>query len=81
MELTRSDARRLNRLFRKEFGQSVPGYLATVRVSEGVRRLRVDAGKVETIALAVGYRSKRAFYRAIRRQTGLMPGQLRAAPN
>ena len=34
-------------LFRKEFGQSMPEYVAALRVSEGVRRLRVDTLKVE----------------------------------
>ncbi len=68
----------LNRLFRKAFGLSIPKYLAEVRVAEGVRRLRVGAEKVESIALAVGYQSRRAFYRAVHRLTGLTPGQLRA---
>jgi AraC-like DNA-binding protein len=53
--------------------------LAAVRISGGVRRLRADADKVEVIALAVGYRSKRAFHRAVRRETGLTPGQVRTA--
>ena len=49
----------------------MPEYVAALRVSEGVRRLRVDTLKVEAIALEAGYRSKRPFYRAVRRQTGL----------
>ncbi len=69
----------LNRLFRKEFGRSIPKYLAAARVSEGVRQLRADADKVEAIASAVGYRSTRAFHRAVRRETGLTPGQVRTA--
>lgn len=68
----------LNRLFRKEFGRSVPEYVAALRVSEGVRRLRGDTDKVESIAREVGYRSKRAFYRAVQRETGLTPGQVRS---
>jgi AraC-like DNA-binding protein len=67
----------LNRLFRREFGQSIAAHVAQLRLAEGIRRLRVDADKIESIAEAVGYRSKRAFYRAVRRQTGLTPGQLR----
>ena len=68
----------LNRLFHHAFGQSIPEYLVSVRVLEAITRLRANADKIESIAQAVGYRSKRAFYRAVRTHIGLTPGQLRA---
>ena len=72
--------KRLARDFRQEYGKSMPDYLAAVRVKHAVEAIRRSDLKVEAIASMVGYRSKKNFYRAVRRVTGLTPLQLRRSP-
>lgn len=65
--------------FKREFATSIHQYLVRQRISEAKRQLAVDATvKVEAIALSVGFQSKKAFYDAFRRETGLTPGTFRA---
>jgi len=69
----------LRQSFKREFGLSVREYqrlARLVRALEDVRR-----HKVEAVALAVGYRSKKNFYRAFLSVTGLTPTAFRKLPD
>lgn len=65
----------LRQHFRHEFGVSIPAYTRTVRVASALQLL--TTGKVEAVMLAVGYRSKKNFYRSFRQLTGLTPAAVR----
>jgi AraC-like DNA-binding protein len=66
--------RRLNEIAVRRVGMPVREYVRAVRVRRGLA-LVSDGTKVEAAALAVGYRSKKDFYRAVRQLTGLTPGR------
>lgn len=68
----------LGRLFREEIGVSMREYLARMRLERAARMIR-DGVKVEAVALEVGYRSKKNFYRQFRRRFGTTPALYRAA--
>jgi AraC-like DNA-binding protein len=59
----------LTRAFKLEFGLSIHAYQELVRLAMAMGDLRGD--KVEAVALQVGYRSKKDFYRAFRQVTGI----------
>jgi AraC-like DNA-binding protein len=68
----------LRRSFTLEFGLSVREYQRLVRLVAALDEIR--SGKISTIALQVGYRSKKNFYHAFRQVTGLTPGEFRRLP-
>src|SRR5439155_19738592 len=57
----------LTRQFRCEFGQSISEYQRVVRLIDALERVRHE--KAESVALQVGYKSKKNFYRALLRVT------------
>src|ERR1700716_4109084 len=59
----------LGRLFRELMGMSVRRFIARRRIDRAVESIRQGV-KVEAVALEVGYRSKKNFYRQFRRQFG-----------
>jgi AraC-like DNA-binding protein len=65
----------LTRQFRSEFGRSIPEYQRVVRLIDALERVRHE--KAESVALQVGYKSKKNFYRALQRVTGLTPTAFR----
>lgn len=67
----------LGRLFRDEIGVSMREYLARMRLERAARLIR-EGVKVEAVALEVGYRSKKNFYRQFRRRYGTTPALYRA---
>ena len=68
----------LTREFRSALGTSVHGYLTELRTRHAVQVLRDSTLKVESIALMVGYKSKKDLYRSVRAMTGATPKQLRS---
>lgn len=64
---------RLRREFRDAFGMSPAAYQRQLRLWEATRLLTRTTLKVEAVANAVGYRSKKNFYRATRALTGQTP--------
>src|SRR3954463_13070988 len=52
----------LRRTFRREFGASIRQYQRTMRLIEAMAQL--PTGKIDAVALQVGYKSKKNFYRA-----------------
>jgi AraC-like DNA-binding protein len=59
----------LSRAFKQEFGVSIRRHQELVRLAMAMGDLRGD--KVEAVALQVGYRSKKDFYRAFKQVTGM----------
>jgi AraC-like DNA-binding protein len=66
----------LDRTFHHRFGIHFHEYLRAIRVERGLDLVR-EGMKIEAAAPAVGYKSKKNFYRAVRQVTGLTPGQVR----
>jgi AraC-like DNA-binding protein len=66
---------RLSRGFAKQFGESIHKYQRGIRLVAALAR--VPNGKIDGIALEVGYRSKKNFYRAFRQLAGMTPTAFR----
>ncbi len=62
----------LGRLFRQETGATVREYLTRVRLDRAAELIR-EGVKIEAVALLVGYRSKKNFYRQFKRYYGTTP--------
>lgn len=62
----------LGRQFHQEVGVSVHSYVTTVRLKHAARLIAANV-KVEAVALGVGYRSKKNFYRQFTRHFGVTP--------
>jgi AraC-like DNA-binding protein len=60
---------RLREEFRAEYGMSIREYQQVLRMMRGLDRMAFE--KVEAVAYAVGYRSKKNFYRAFQKVTGV----------
>jgi methylphosphotriester-DNA--protein-cysteine methyltransferase len=65
----------LRREFQREFGVSIRECQREKRVIAALEQM--TTGKIEAIALQVGYRSKKNFYRALKRVIGLTPTAFR----
>jgi AraC-like DNA-binding protein len=66
----------LARTFRREMGRTIGGHVRGVRLKRAVVSVR-GGDKIEAAMLAVGYRSKRNFYRLFRSRLGTTPGAVR----
>ena len=69
----------LGHLFRKEVGMSVRQWVTRVRLQRAALLIR-DGVKIEAVALSVGYRSKKNFYRQFKRQFATTPSQFARQP-
>jgi AraC-like DNA-binding protein len=67
-------------LFHREAGLTVHNYLAHVRVHRAWDLIR-QGEKIEAVALLVGYRSKKNFYRQFKTISGVTPGEFLHAPH
>ena len=68
----------LRRNFQREFGMTVREYQRTMRLIEALPQVPTE--KIDAIALKVGYKSKKNFYRAFQSVTGLTPTAFRNLP-
>jgi two-component system response regulator YesN len=66
----------LGGLFRKERRMSVRDYATRVRMQRAEQLVR-EGLKIEAVALTVGYRSKKNFYRQFKRHFGTTPERYR----
>jgi two-component system response regulator YesN len=66
----------LGRLFYNELGVTVRDCLTRVRMERAEELVRAGV-KIESVALSVGYRSKKNFYRQFRRHFGTTPDEYR----
>jgi AraC-like DNA-binding protein len=71
-------AAQLTRDFRREYGMSIRTYQRRISLVMALPRVREE--KVEAIALELGYRSRKNFYLAFKRATGLTPTAFRELP-
>jgi AraC-like DNA-binding protein len=71
-------ATHLARSFRRHLGMSPKEYQQMLRIAEAVEQLH--AGKVEAVALQVGFKSRKDFNRGFARLTGLTPAQFKRLP-
>jgi two-component system response regulator YesN len=62
----------LGHLFRRETGMTVREWLTRVRLDRAATLIRAGM-KIEAVALTVGYRSKKNFYRQFRRRFATTP--------
>jgi len=62
----------LGRLFRDEIGVTVHEYVTRARMMFGAAQVRSGV-KIEAVALDLGYRSKKNFYRQFKRRFGMTP--------
>jgi two-component system, response regulator YesN len=62
----------LGALFRRETGLSVRQFLTRVRLDRASTLIR-EGVKIEAVALLVGYRSKKNFYRQFKRRFAMTP--------
>jgi YesN/AraC family two-component response regulator len=68
----------LGALFRREVGVSVRQWVTRVRLEHATTLIR-DGVKIEAVALLVGYRSKKNFYRQFKRRYATTPFAYRSA--
>src|SRR3954467_5659466 len=62
----------LGKLFRDEIGVTVHEYVTRARMMYGASLVRSGV-KIEAVALDLGYRSKKNFYRQFKRRFGMTP--------
>ena len=73
------DATKLRRGFRDEFGCTPHVFLARVRVAAAMPML-AGGDKTESVALRVGYRSRKGLNKTLEKLTGLKPSDVRNLP-
>jgi len=66
----------LGQVFRREVGMTVRQWVTRVRIEHAATLIN-DGIKIEAVALIVGYRSKKNFYRQFRRQFASTPLEYR----
>jgi AraC-like DNA-binding protein len=65
----------LTRSFREKYHTSPRAFQRLIRVAQALKYVSTD--KIEVVAMRVGYRSPKNFYRAVRAATGLTPSAFR----
>ena len=70
--------RNFARVFRHAFGTTPAEFVATARIREAQRRLRVPRTSIESVGASVGFKSADAFSRTFERHVGCRPSTYRA---
>jgi AraC-like DNA-binding protein len=65
--------RRLQKEFHRTFGMSLAKYVRQARLTRALEMMVEQPGKIEPIALQVGYASKKNFYKAFKQSLGMTP--------
>jgi AraC family transcriptional regulator len=73
------DKKRLTRLFRKTYGQSVMAYIHEERMQRALVMLRDPNMPIKAIAMALGYKNPNHFSQAFKAKFTFSPGELRLA--
>jgi AraC-like DNA-binding protein len=68
---------RLSRCFRLAFGRTIHQHVLRTRIRHGLE-LVARGVKIEAAGLAIGFRSKKDFYRAVQQFVGCTPAQFRS---
>ena len=66
----------LGRIFKEQTGRTVRQHLAQLRLDRAASAIALG-DKIEAVAIEVGYKSKKNFYRQFRRRHGVTPGDYR----
>jgi AraC-like DNA-binding protein len=74
--VTKSDERSLRRTFKDQFGYTPHDFSTRNRIARALPLL-ADGMKTERVAAGVGYRSKKNFFAALKKLTGLRPSEVR----
>ncbi len=69
--------RHFSRLFKQVFNSTPADFVEQVRLGEARRRLLIPRNSVESVAVAVGFKSTDAFRRAFERRLGITPSAFR----
>lgn len=72
--------RQLNRTFVGRYGMTIKHYHHLARLELGLQRIEAPTSKVEVVALELGYRSKKDFYRIMQQVVGMTPSKYRRLP-
>src|SRR5690349_8513159 len=67
----------VGRVFRNQIGVTVHEYITRARMVFGAAHIRAGV-KIEAVALDLGYRSKKNFYRQFRARFGMTPEAYRS---
>jgi len=70
--------RNFARVFKHVFGTTPAEFVATARVREAQRRLRVRRNSIDSVGASVGFKSADAFSRAFEQHVGCRPSTYRA---
>jgi transcriptional regulator GlxA family with amidase domain len=70
--------RNFSRLFKASFGETPAEFVATARITEAQRRLRVPRTSIENVGASVGFKSADAFSRTFQWHVGCRPSIYRA---
>jgi AraC-like DNA-binding protein len=73
--------RQLRREFRQTFGITLAKYVRQTRLRRALEVMRLRPGKIEPVALEVGYKSKKNFYRFFKQSTGMTPSAFLRLPS
>ena len=65
--------RQLRRDFCQTFGITLAKYVRQARMQRALEVMMLHPGKIEPVALEVGYKSKKNFYRVFKQSTGMTP--------
>ncbi len=72
------DGRQLAKMFKAVIGVSITSYIEAGRIEEAAKRLR-QGDKVECVIASTGWRGRKNFFRAFKRQMALTPAQYQSA--
>jgi transcriptional regulator GlxA family with amidase domain len=70
--------RNFARVFKHAFGTTPAEFVATARITEAQRRLRIPRTSIESVGASVGFKSADAFSRTFERHIGCRPSTYRA---
>jgi methylphosphotriester-DNA--protein-cysteine methyltransferase len=73
--------RQLRRMFHQCFGLSLAEYIRQARLQRALELMLEVPGKVEPVALQVGYKSKKNFYRVFKLSIGMTPSAFLRLPH
>src|SRR5690349_19575828 len=73
-------AAQLRRTFQQTFGVSLSEYVRRTRLLRALELMLDQHSKVESVALQVGYQSKKNFYRIFKRSIGMTPRAFLSLP-
>jgi transcriptional regulator GlxA family with amidase domain len=75
-DAARMSPRNFSRRFKAEHGMTPAAFVTRLRVEEACRRIEAGSGLLKDIARQCGFGDEQSLRRSVRRQLGVLPGQL-----